>query len=179
MCLISSPPLLPSDDKCSKKCPDSVTPITSKEAPPVLPLYNHQNGESCIIRTSVEEDSSGNIYKSILVSGGNIKTLLLCHKEHVLVSGRIYELVTDSLQLCLQLTNQEKAPAVIQRALEKHNLQCGSAEDYELVQIISEDKELAIPPKANVFYAMNTQANFHFILRRKAAAQEEPAPRRR
>ncbi|KAK2533352.1 hypothetical protein Q9233_004566 [Columba guinea] len=129
--------------KCSKKCPDSVTPITSKEAPPVLPLYNHQNGESCIIRTSVEEDSSGNIYKSIL------------------------------------LTNQEKAPAVIQRALEKHNLQCGSAEDYELVQIISEDKELAIPPKANVFYAMNTQANFHFILRRKAAAQEEPAPRRR
>ncbi|XP_064886710.1 ral guanine nucleotide dissociation stimulator-like 1 [Columba livia] len=90
--------------KCSKKCPDSVTPITAKEAPPVLPLYNHQNGESCVIRTSVEEDSSGNIYKSIL------------------------------------LTNQEKAPAVIQRALEKHNLQCGSAEDYELVQIISEDK---------------------------------------
>ncbi|KAK2543931.1 hypothetical protein Q9966_002780 [Columba livia] len=129
--------------KCSKKCPDSVTPITAKEAPPVLPLYNHQNGESCVIRTSVEEDSSGNIYKSIL------------------------------------LTNQEKAPAVIQRALEKHNLQCGSAEDYELVQIISEDKELAIPPKANVFYAMNTQANFHFILRRKAAAQEEPAPHRR
>ncbi|KAK2541404.1 hypothetical protein Q9966_003968 [Columba livia] len=126
--------------KCSKKCPDSVTPITTKEVPPVLPLYNRQNGESCIIRTSVEEDGSGNIYRSIL------------------------------------LTNQEKAPAVIQRALEKHSLQCGSAEDYELVQIISEDKELAIPPKANVFYAMNTQANFHFILRRKAAAQEEPAP---
>lgn len=77
MCLISSPPLLPSDDKCSKKCPDSVTPITAKEAPPVLPLYNHQNGESCVIRTSVEEDSSGNIYKSILVSGGNSKRLLL------------------------------------------------------------------------------------------------------
>ncbi|KAK2541403.1 hypothetical protein Q9966_003967 [Columba livia] len=126
--------------KCSKKCPDSVTPITTKEVTPVLPLYNQQNGESCIIRTSVEEDRSGNIYRSIL------------------------------------LTNQEKAPAVIQRALEKHSLQCGSAEDYELVQIISEDKELAIPPKANVFYAMNTQANFHFILRRKAAAQEEPAP---
>ncbi|XP_065706850.2 ral guanine nucleotide dissociation stimulator-like 1 [Patagioenas fasciata] len=125
--------------KCSKKCPDSVTPMTSKEVPPVLPLYNQQNGDSCIIRTSVEEDRSGNIYRSILLS------------------------------------NQEKAPAVIQRAMEKHNLQSGSAEDYELVQIISEDKELAIPPKANVFYAMNTQANFDFILRRKAAAQEEPA----
>ncbi|KAK2540215.1 hypothetical protein Q9233_001087 [Columba guinea] len=142
--------------KCSKKCPDSVTPITTKEVPPVLPLYNQQNGESCIIRTSVEEDRSGNIYRSILA----------------VVPNRV--LAT----LCLQLTNQEKAPAVIQRALEKHSLQCGSAQDYELVQIISEDKELAIPPKANVFYAMNTQANFHFILRRKAAAQEEPAPHR-
>ncbi|KAK2540218.1 hypothetical protein Q9233_001100 [Columba guinea] len=164
MCLISCPPLLPSDDKCSKKCPDSVTPITTKEVPPVLPLYNQQNGESCIIRTSVEEDRSGNIYRSILVSGGNSKTLFFPNR--VLAT------------LCLQLTNQEKAPAVIQRALEKHSLQCGSAQDYELVQIISEDKELAIPPKANVFYAMNTQANFHFILRRKAAAQEEPAPHR-
>ncbi|XP_071666694.1 ral guanine nucleotide dissociation stimulator-like 1 [Patagioenas fasciata] len=121
------------------KCPGSVTPIPSKEVPPVLPLYNQQSGDSCIIRTSVEEDRSGNIYRSILLS------------------------------------NQEKAPAVIQRAMEKHNLQSGSAEDYELVQIISADKELAIPPKANVFYAMNTQANFDFVLRRKAAAQEEPA----
>ncbi|XP_071666686.1 ral guanine nucleotide dissociation stimulator-like 1 [Patagioenas fasciata] len=123
----------------SDKCPGSVTPIPSKEVPPVLPLYNQQSGDSCIIRTSVEEDRSGNIYRSILLS------------------------------------NQEKAPAVIQRAMEKHNLQSGSAEDYELVQIISADKELAIPPKANVFYAMNTQANFDFVLRRKAAAQEEPA----
>ncbi|XP_065718502.2 ral guanine nucleotide dissociation stimulator-like 1 isoform X2 [Patagioenas fasciata] len=90
--------------KCSKKCPGSVTPVPSKEVPPVLPVYNQQSGESCVIRTSVEEDRSGNIYRSILLS------------------------------------NQEKAPAVIQRAMEKHNLQSGSAEDYELVQIISEDK---------------------------------------
>ncbi|XP_065514249.1 ral guanine nucleotide dissociation stimulator-like 1 [Caloenas nicobarica] len=136
--LISSPPLLPSHAKCSKKCPDSMTTTTSKEVPPVQPVYNQQKGDSCIIRTSLEDDRSGNIYKSIL------------------------------------LTNQEKAPAVIQRAMEKHNLESGSA-DYELVQIISEAKELVIPPKANVFYAMNTQANFHFILRRKAAAKEEPA----
>ncbi|XP_065514257.1 ral guanine nucleotide dissociation stimulator-like 1 [Caloenas nicobarica] len=135
---MSSPPLLPSHAKCSKKCPDSMTTTTSKEVPPVQPVYNQQKGDSCIIRTSLEDDRSGNIYKSIL------------------------------------LTNQEKAPAVIQRAMEKHNLESGSA-DYELVQIISEAKELVIPPKANVFYAMNTQANLDFILRRKAAAKEEPA----
>ncbi|XP_065698843.2 ral guanine nucleotide dissociation stimulator-like 1 [Patagioenas fasciata] len=131
--LIPSPLLLPSDDKCSEKCPDSMTPVTSKEVPPAQPVYNQQNKDTCIIRISVE-DNTGNIYKSILI------------------------------------TNQEKAPAVIQRAMEKHNLQSGSAEDYELVQIISEDKELVIPDKANVFYAMNTQANFDFILRRKASA---------
>ncbi|XP_065514236.1 ral guanine nucleotide dissociation stimulator-like 1 [Caloenas nicobarica] len=136
--LISSPPLLPSHAKCSKKCPNSMTTTTSKEVPPEQPVYNQQKGDSCIIRTSLEDDRSGNIYKSIL------------------------------------LTNQEKAPAVIQRAMEKHNLESGSA-DYELVQIISEAKELVIPPKANVFYAMNTQANLDFILRRKAAAKEEPA----
>ncbi|XP_071673643.1 ral guanine nucleotide dissociation stimulator-like 1 [Patagioenas fasciata] len=102
--LISSPPLLPSDAKCSKKCLDSVTLVTSKEMPPVQPACNQQNGDTCIIRTSLEGDRSGNIYKSIL------------------------------------LTNQEKAPAVVQRAMEKHNLQSGSAA-YELVQIISEDKD--------------------------------------
>ncbi|KAK2534428.1 hypothetical protein Q9233_004272 [Columba guinea] len=110
-CLISSPPLLPSDAKCSKKCPNSVRPITSKEVPPVQPVYNQQNGDSC----------------------------------HHLDQPR----------------------------REKHNLESGSAA-YELVQIISEDKELVIPPKANVFYAMNTQDNFNFILRRKAAAKEDP-----
>ncbi|OPJ71903.1 hypothetical protein AV530_008790 [Patagioenas fasciata monilis] len=66
--LISSPPLLPSDAKCSKKCLNSVTLVTSKEMPPVQPACNQQNGDTCIIRTSLEGDRSGNIYKSILIS---------------------------------------------------------------------------------------------------------------
>ncbi|KFQ83486.1 Ral guanine nucleotide dissociation stimulator-like 1, partial [Phoenicopterus ruber ruber] len=59
--LISSPPSLSSNDKCSA----SVTPITSKVLPPV---YNQQNKDTCIIRISIE-DNNGNMYKSILVSG--------------------------------------------------------------------------------------------------------------
>ncbi|XP_071607464.1 ral guanine nucleotide dissociation stimulator-like 1 [Heliangelus exortis] len=118
--LISSPVVLPSDEKCSLS-------ITSKELPPV---YNQQNKDSCIIRTSIEE-SNGNMYKSIV------------------------------------LTSQDKTPVVIQRAMLKHNLSADTAEDYELVQIISEKKELVIPGNANVFYAMNSQGNFDFILRRK------------
>ncbi|KFQ07983.1 Ral guanine nucleotide dissociation stimulator-like 1, partial [Haliaeetus albicilla] len=67
------------------------------------------------------------------------------------------------------LTSQDKTPAVIQRAMLKHNLESDPAEDYELVQVISEDKELVIPGNANVFYAMNSHVNFDFILRKKAS----------
>ncbi|NXX55971.1 RGL1 protein, partial [Scopus umbretta] len=67
------------------------------------------------------------------------------------------------------VTSQDKTPAVIQRAMLKHNLESDTAKDYELVQVISEDKELVIPGNANVFYAMNSHVNFDFILRKKAS----------
>ncbi|NXN75764.1 RGL1 protein, partial [Himantopus himantopus] len=69
------------------------------------------------------------------------------------------------------LTSQDKTPAVIQRAMLKHNLESDSAEDYELVQVISADKELVMPANANVFYAMNSHVNFDFILRKKVSGQ--------
>ncbi|NWX46585.1 RGL1 protein, partial [Steatornis caripensis] len=67
------------------------------------------------------------------------------------------------------LTSQDKTPAVIQRAMLKHNLESDASEDYELVQVIAKDKELVLPLNANVFYAMNSQVNFDFILRKKAS----------
>ncbi|NXL41605.1 RGL1 protein, partial [Podilymbus podiceps] len=69
------------------------------------------------------------------------------------------------------VTNQDKTPAVIQRAMAKHNLESDAAEDYELVQVISDDKVLVLPGNANVFYAMNTHVNFDFILRKKASVK--------
>nr|XP_036877001.1 ral guanine nucleotide dissociation stimulator-like 1 [Manis javanica] len=73
----------------------------------------------------------------------------------------------------IMLTSQDKTPAVIQRAMLKHNLDSDPAEEYELVQVISEDKELVIPDSANVFYAMNSQVNFDFILRKKNSLEEQ------
>ncbi|XP_060088393.1 ral guanine nucleotide dissociation stimulator-like 1 isoform X3 [Heteronotia binoei] len=73
----------------------------------------------------------------------------------------------------IMLTSQDKTPAVIQRAMLKHNLESDPVEDYELVQVISEDKELVIPDSANVFYAMNSQVNFDFILRKKNSLDGE------
>uniref|UniRef100_A0A8C2JDW4 Ral guanine nucleotide dissociation stimulator-like 3a n=1 Tax=Cyprinus carpio TaxID=7962 RepID=A0A8C2JDW4_CYPCA len=65
------------------------------------------------------------------------------------------------------ITSQDKTAQVIQRALEKHNLEEMSCQEFSLTQVLSSDKELLIPDKANVFYAMCTAANFDFVLRQR------------
>ncbi|KAI1891639.1 hypothetical protein AGOR_G00145850 [Albula goreensis] len=75
-----------------------------------------------------------------------------------------------NLYKSIMLTSQDKTPAVISRAMAKHNLEEEPADAYELVQVISEERELVIPDNANVFYAMNTSANFDFLLRLRGSA---------
>nr|XP_019936868.1 PREDICTED: ral guanine nucleotide dissociation stimulator-like 1 isoform X1 [Paralichthys olivaceus] len=75
-----------------------------------------------------------------------------------------------NLYKSILLTNQDKTRAVISRAMAKHNLEAEPDEGYELVQVISEERELVIPDNANVFYAMNTSANFDFLLRVRGSA---------
>ncbi|XP_044782537.2 ral guanine nucleotide dissociation stimulator isoform X5 [Bubalus bubalis] len=65
------------------------------------------------------------------------------------------------------VTSQDKAPAVIRKAMDKHNLDEDEPEDYELVQVISDDRKLKIPDNANVFYAMNSAANYDFVLKKR------------
>ena len=40
----------------------------------------------------------------------------------------------------IQVTSQDKAPAVIRKAMDKHNLEEDEADEYELVQVISDDR---------------------------------------
>ncbi|KAJ8251762.1 hypothetical protein GJAV_G00225170 [Gymnothorax javanicus] len=103
-----------------------------------LPVYNRQVADSCIVRVSVEQPNSCNLYKSIL------------------------------------LTSQDKTAQVIQRALEKHGLENYDCQDFTLSQVLSSDKELLIPDKANVFYAMSTTSNFDFILRHTGDGHRKP-----
>ncbi|XP_048870097.1 ral guanine nucleotide dissociation stimulator-like 1 isoform X1 [Brienomyrus brachyistius] len=72
------------------------------------------------------------------------------------------------------LTSQDKTAQVIQRALEKHNLEGVDIHNFTLSQVLPEDKELCIPDKANVFYAMSTSANYDFILRRRWKSHLRP-----
>ncbi|KAJ8419003.1 hypothetical protein AAFF_G00005020 [Aldrovandia affinis] len=75
-----------------------------------------------------------------------------------------------NLYKSIMLTSQDKTPVVISRAMAKHNLEGQPAEAFELVQIISDERELVIPDNANVFYAMNTSVNFDFVLRLRGSA---------
>ncbi|XP_049427858.1 ral guanine nucleotide dissociation stimulator-like 1 isoform X1 [Epinephelus fuscoguttatus] len=118
---LSSPSLVMSPEQSSSSC--------SPQA--VLPVYNKQVADSCIIRVSVESVSNGNVYKSIL------------------------------------LTSQDHTPQVIQRALEKHNMEDISCHNFNLCQMLNNGKELQIPNKANVFYAMCTSSNYDFVLRQR------------
>ncbi|XP_029440968.1 ral guanine nucleotide dissociation stimulator-like 3 isoform X2 [Rhinatrema bivittatum] len=75
-----------------------------------------------------------------------------------------------TLYKSILLTSQDKAPAVILRALHKHNLEQSRAQDFQLVQVLDGSRELVIPDSANVYYAMCTAGNFDFLLRMKKGA---------
>ncbi|XP_068435089.1 ral guanine nucleotide dissociation stimulator-like 1 isoform X2 [Clinocottus analis] len=72
------------------------------------------------------------------------------------------------------LTSQDKTAQVIQRALDKHHLEHMTWQDFSLTQVISQERELLIPDKANVFYAMSTVSNFDFVLRQFPKGQKKP-----
>ncbi|XP_019497326.1 PREDICTED: ral guanine nucleotide dissociation stimulator [Hipposideros armiger] len=72
-----------------------------------------------------------------------------------------------NLYKSILVTSQDKAPAVIRKAMDKHNLDGDEPEQYELVQVISDERKLKIPDNANVFYAMNSTANYDFVLKKR------------
>ncbi|XP_027944537.1 ral guanine nucleotide dissociation stimulator-like 3 isoform X1 [Eumetopias jubatus] len=76
-----------------------------------------------------------------------------------------------NLYRSILLTSQDKAPSVVQRALEKHNVAQPWARDYQLFQVLPGDRELLMPDNANVFYAMSPATPGDFVLRRKERAQ--------
>lgn len=67
------------------------------------------------------------------------------------VGGRLFRPPCPVLMACsplIQVTSQDKAPAVIRKAMGKHNLDEDEPEDYELLQIISEDHSESVRLRA-------------------------------
>lgn len=65
----------------------------------------------------------------------------------------------------IMIGNHERTREVIRNAMMKHGLE-GSPDNYTLSQLLP-DKELLIPAKANVYYAVSTQHDLNFVLREK------------
>nr|CAD7451894.1 unnamed protein product [Timema tahoe] len=86
---------------------------------------------------------------------------------------------TDGIVLykSIMLSNNERTPQVIRNSMLKLGLE-GNPDTYTLAQVLP-DREMLLPPSANVYYAVNTAFNLNFILRpKKTKETEQVAPNR-
>ncbi|XP_059577342.1 ral guanine nucleotide dissociation stimulator-like isoform X1 [Alligator mississippiensis] len=72
------------------------------------------------------------------------------------------------------LTSQDTTRDVISKIMRKYDLDMEEAGNYQLVQVISEHKELVFPQEANVLSYMNSQGNADISQRRKPAFRASP-----
>ncbi|KAM4568631.1 ral guanine nucleotide dissociation stimulator-like 2 isoform 2-T2 [Fundulus diaphanus] len=118
---------------------------TSVTLTPSTPTKSHRRSASC----------GNNLPSSVPGSGPDMRIIRI---RMDLQDGNLYRSIL--------VTSNDKTPAVISSALEKHSQDPKQASRYELIQLLSEGKELVIPATGNVFYAM-TSSSVDFLLRRK------------
>ncbi|CAB1324268.1 unnamed protein product [Coregonus sp. 'balchen'] len=140
----------------------SMDTTSSSASVPVTPASPSLPGPPCMHRRSVSLTPMSP--SSPLPPAYNTQAQDACIIRVSLEQGN------GNLYKSILLTSQDKTPAVVSRAVAKHNLESEPGEGYELVQVISDERELVIPDNANVFYAMNTSANFDFLLRVRGTA---------
>ncbi|NXV63082.1 RGL1 protein, partial [Molothrus ater] len=152
-----------------------VTPVSSPEDPLKKGSISSDKGSGCSKGSTCDAGSgldSGSMpcrdSGSVLSSAPRALPVYNRQSEGSCIIRVSMDGLQDSIYKSILITNQDRIPDVTQRALLKHNLEPDAVEDYELVQVISEDKELVFPRDANVFYGMNSHVNFDFILRKRA-----------
>ncbi|XP_064616076.1 ral guanine nucleotide dissociation stimulator-like 1 isoform X2 [Liolophura sinensis] len=77
---------------------------------------------------------------------------------------------TAHIYKSIMLHNTDHTNSVVQKVLEKYDIQCREGE-YYLSQVMP-DGEWLLPQSANVFYAMNSLADLKFVLRNKEQQDE-------
>lgn len=137
---------------------------------------------SSVSSLSIESTSSGNKSNNIKMNGSKLST-----NQYPLINPQLVQNVsiknaspdfyiirvtyeTDNVELdgivlykSIMLGNNERTPQVIRNSMMKLGLE-GDPDRYTLAQVLP-DKELVMPPNANVYYAVNTAFNLNFILR--------------
>ncbi|XP_063051795.1 ral guanine nucleotide dissociation stimulator-like isoform X2 [Engraulis encrasicolus] len=146
----------------SSSCTSSSS-VSSTPLPPSSSTPTSSTSSSSSTRTHKRSASAASCSSSLSLS-------LPLHNQQVddcCVIRVSLDLNDGNLYKSILVTSQDKTPGVIKKAMAKHNLETEKAEDYELLQKVSEEKELRIPDNANVFYAMNSAANYDFVLKRR------------
>ncbi|XP_040041734.2 ral guanine nucleotide dissociation stimulator-like 1 isoform X1 [Gasterosteus aculeatus] len=87
--------------------------------------------------------------------------------DSCIIRVRVESVSNGNVYKSILLTSQDRTRQVIERALEKHNMEDSSCHDFNLFQMLNNGKDLQIPDKANVFYAMCPSADNDFVLRQR------------
>ncbi|KAL1124033.1 hypothetical protein AAG570_001803, partial [Ranatra chinensis] len=114
-------------------------------------------------------------------SSGSLDTTPLSSSHHsqqatdfyiIKVTCQTNNVETEGIVLykSIMLSNNERTPQVIRNAMMKLGIE-GNPDSYTLAQVLP-NKEMVLPPNANVYYAVNTAYNLNFILRPK----DQPSP---
>ncbi|XP_010598902.2 ral guanine nucleotide dissociation stimulator-like 2 isoform X2 [Loxodonta africana] len=136
--------------------PSHLSPPTSSPRP----SRGHRRSASCGTPLSggAEGTSSGTGYGGGGPGPGPSDCRIIRVQMELGEDGSVYKSIL--------VTSQDKAPTVISRVLKKNNRDSAVASTYELVQLLPGERELTIPPSANVFYAMDG-ASHDFLLRQR------------
>lgn len=94
----------------------------------------------------------------------------------VSIESSAHEIEGVNLYKSIMLSNSERTISVIRKAMEKHGFE-GNPEDYTLAQFLP-DGEMLLPSSANVYYAINTQHDLNFVLRRRRHGDDTTIIRR-
>ncbi|MCL4145776.1 UNVERIFIED_CONTAM: hypothetical protein GTU68_014490 [Idotea baltica] len=94
----------------------------------------------------------------------------------VSVESEAHELEGVNLYKSIYLSNSERTPSVIEKAMQKHDL-VGDPKDYTLAQLLS-DGEMILPPTVNVYYAIKLTTELKFVLRRRRHGDESTIVRK-
>ncbi|XP_020019747.1 ral guanine nucleotide dissociation stimulator-like 2 isoform X1 [Castor canadensis] len=157
-------PSVSSLDSALESSPSLHSPAASHLSPPASsprPSRGHRRSASCgspLSGGTGEGASRGTGYGGGGSGPGASDCRIIRVQMELGEDGSVYKSIL--------VTSQDKSPSVISRVLKKNNRDSAVASEFELVQLLPGERELTIPPSANVFYAMDG-ASHDFLLRQR------------
>ncbi|KAK4292309.1 hypothetical protein Pmani_034906 [Petrolisthes manimaculis] len=166
---LSSP--LSHNDSCSLERKMSTS--SSSSSLPSLDASVHSTGTTASGRTPDRSVAPSQQQPQHKLSGQQAISPYISPDFYIIrvsIESSAHEIEGVNLYKSIMLSNSERTTSVIRKAMEKHGFE-GNPEDYTLAQFLP-DGEMLLPASANVYYAINTQHDLNFVLRRRRHGDE-------